>query len=263
MSLQGRIRDVPWAAIDLETTGLQAAKGDRVIEVAVVRGGYGQEAEIWSSLVNPDRLVTNSDLHGITNEMLVGQPSFEDLLPEVEAKLEGAILIAHHARMDLGFLFKEFRKAGRNLPEWQVLDTLGLSRGLAGDGSRSLAALCASYQVPVLPNHRATADAHATYHLCARLLDRLDPEGLFTIEQALQAGARTRAIERHHLLARLQTAIGGPPIWVAYQGAEGTTHRLISVKRISGRKVEAYCQLRDAERRFRLDRLRLLAEDEL
>ena len=135
------LADLPLAALDLETTGLSPARGDRIIEIAIVVGRRGEEPRTWSSLVDPERPVAATHIHGITDAMLQGQPRFADLVPAIAAQLDGAVVVAHNAPFDMGFLDHECAGAGLRLPVRPVLDTLGLARRILGLGDHRLGGL--------------------------------------------------------------------------------------------------------------------------
>lgn len=260
-----RIHDVDLAAIDVETTGLYAAGGDRVIEVAVVRGRLDDAAPTrWSTLVHPGRAVGASHIHGLADVDLAGAPPFAAVVDPLAERLRGAVLVAHNARFDLGFLELEHRLCGRAAPSAPVIDTLGLSRRHLALDSHALAALCARFAIEA-PSHRALADAEATWHLARLLLRALDPERRWTVDEAVAACRRRTPEEQRALSRRLQEALRADrPVWVDYHSADraepGGVRRCISVRHVTTRRVVAWCHLRGAERTFRLDRLRLVEE---
>src|SRR5688572_30198774 len=94
-------------------TGLDP-RVDRVIEVCLQRvRGSVDEAEV-TSLVAPDcGTFGNVHVHGISPEELAGAPSFAAIAPQIEAILDGAILVAHAAAWDATFLEAELARAGR------------------------------------------------------------------------------------------------------------------------------------------------------
>ena len=253
------IRDQVLVALDFETTGLRPQSGDRVIEVALVRGRRGEEPQCWSSLVQPGRAVRGTEVHGITAAMLEGQPDFRACLPMIQDLLEDGLLVAHHARVDLSFFAMEVRRLGLPWVEPPALDTLGLARSLPNLLERSLAALSRDFALPVRPSHRAEADALATWYLAWELLDRLDPDHQWTVEEALKQGQISRARQREALLIRLHHAISaGEELLVEYRSNEAITTRRITLRKVGNREVEAWCHLRGADRKFRLDRLRVV-----
>jgi DNA polymerase-3 subunit epsilon len=98
-------RQERYVVLDVETTGLSPWKGDRVIEVGAVAIEGGNLMAEFSTLIQVPREIPfqASQIHGITDEMLIGQPTPEEIFPALEAFLRDSILVAHNARFDLGF----------------------------------------------------------------------------------------------------------------------------------------------------------------
>lgn len=163
-----------FAVLDVETTGLRPDR-DRVIEIAVVTTDpRGRVIEEWTALVDPGRDPGPTELHGITAEDLAGAPHFGALLPEVSARLDGAVVVAHNLAFDAAFLAAEQGRAGEDLlgAADGGLCTLELSRRLlprSTDGW-SLGALCTALDVDLVDPHRALVDARATAGVLAVLL---------------------------------------------------------------------------------------------
>src|SRR3972149_5583725 len=97
--LTAPITAVPWAVVDVETTGLEPGLGDRVCEIAVLRAAPQQEPRLFCSLVNPHRPISPGAraVNGLTNTDVAGAPSFPSLIPEISHQLDGAVLVAHNA----------------------------------------------------------------------------------------------------------------------------------------------------------------------
>lgn len=125
--------------LDVETTGLSPENGDRVIEVGAVAVQAGIALIEFHSLVFIRRPIpkTAQRIHGITNEMLVGQPEPEKIFPRLREFIGKSILVAHNAQFDIRFLRHELARLGLGLNN-RYLCTLELSRK--------------SY--PQLPNHK-------------------------------------------------------------------------------------------------------------
>lgn len=194
--------DAPTAVLDFETTGLSPASGDRVCEVAIVRGRpRGGRRKKFSQLIDPEMEMPSLALsiHGITDAELTGQPRFVDRLPRIAKLLEGAVLVAHNAPFDVGFLRAECHRAGVDMPRLgPVVCTLDLARHLYGFSKCSLEALARRTGVPQASAHRALADTVTTMAVYRRLL-----EGL--------GGATDRPPTVGDLLDRAETlAKGGP-----------------------------------------------------
>ena len=110
--------ELTFTFVDVETTGLDPATGDRVCEIALLRVQENRELARFESLVHPQRPMHPGALavHGITDAMLVGAPIFATLLPQIHALLQDAVLVAHNARFDMGFLRHEWQLAGHTFP---------------------------------------------------------------------------------------------------------------------------------------------------
>lgn len=258
--------ELPLAALDFETTGLSAARGDRVIEVAVVHGRPGEEPELWHTLIDPGRRVGATHIHGITDAMVAGRPGFSEVLDEVERRLGGAVLIAHNAPFDLSFLAMECARAGRAAPAPPVVDTLGLARRVLAIGDHRLSTLCKRFDLEHHQAHRALDDARATWELVQALARVADPTARAPLD-AIQLLCRRRTPAEHDaVLARLESSRAGRvSLLVDYVGgdfpARPATRRLITVQKVTRSAVAAWCHLRDADRTFRVDRLRIVSEE--
>ena len=139
--------------LDTETTGLDPAQGDRVIEFACVelerRRFSGRTLHHY---VNPGRSSHPDALrvHGITDEFLADKPPFERVVDELLAFVEGAEIVIHNAAFDVGFLDAELARLGRPPFARHVLritDSLGLARELYPGKANSLDALCRRLEV--------------------------------------------------------------------------------------------------------------------
>lgn len=166
----------PVVVLDVETTGLSAYGGDRVVELGLVRlDGELRVEQEYSTLVNPERPMGASNIHGIRDADVQDAPTFADIAGDVGEFCAGAVFAAHNASFDIGFLFSEFEHAGlaKLLPSEEVLaviDTLALSRRLVVDvPNYKLTTVCEACGVPPWTQHGALGDAKATAQLLARL----------------------------------------------------------------------------------------------
>ena len=160
-----------YAVVDLETTGGQAAR-DRVIEVAIVLHDGHEVLKTFSSLVDPECYIPYgiTQLTGITQEMVQGQPKFHELARQIVEMTEGAIFVAHNVRFDYSFLREEFSRLGYTFSR-KLLCTVRLGRkAFPGLPSYSLGRLAASLGIPINGRHRALGDAEATAELLRRIL---------------------------------------------------------------------------------------------
>lgn len=156
--------------LDTETTGLEVDLGHRIIEIGCVElKNRRPTGSNFHRYVNPDREIDPGavQVHGITNERLRNEPRFEALAQELWDYLHGAELLIHNAAFDVGFLNREFERAG--LPQrledvCEITDTVKMARRLHPGQKASLDALCKRYGVD-----NSSRDFHGAL-LDARLL---------------------------------------------------------------------------------------------
>ncbi|WP_372865618.1 exonuclease domain-containing protein [Spongiibacter sp.] len=202
-----------WALLDLETTGASAAD-DEITEVAVVTLAQGEE-EHWQSLVKVDGdiPVFIQRLTGINAELLAGAPAFEALAPELFARLAGAVLVAHNARFDAGFLTQSFRRQGLDYRP-QILCTLKLARSLYPDWPKhGLDALCENIGYRRDVSHRAMADVLAMKAFLAHAIaEHGEPRVLAEVRAQLQGPS----LPAHLSPADLKAVPARPGVYAFY-----------------------------------------------
>lgn len=150
-----------YTVVDLETTGLFPQMHDRIVEVAVVQlSDQGHLESEWSTLVNPERDVGPTEIHGITTRDVLQAPTFAEVAPHVLNEISGRTVVAHNARFDLRFLDAEFERADvGTVPPSPGLCTMELSRRFIRGASRKLKDCCAAARVPHNDAHSALGDA--------------------------------------------------------------------------------------------------------
>ena len=156
---------------DTETTGLSPAEGHRVVEIgAVEMVGGGLTGRTFHHLIDPERdmPIEAERVHKISSAMLAGKPKFAD--PEIgQAFLDfvgDAVLVAHNAPFDVGFLKAEFDRAGLPSPACEVIDTVQMARKKFPGSPASLDALCSRFDIDTTQREK---DGHGAL-LDARLL---------------------------------------------------------------------------------------------
>ena len=151
------------AFVDLETTGGNPLV-DRITEVGVVLVDEDGVRE-WSQLLNPQTRIPAfiERLTGISNEMVLHQPRFEDIAYVLNGLLEGYLLIAHNARFDYGFLKNEFKRLDMVFRP-TILCSVKLSRALFPEHKHhNLDSLIDRHGLTVSDRHRALGDAQLIY----------------------------------------------------------------------------------------------------
>ncbi|CAN0270892.1 unnamed protein product, partial [Phaeothamnion confervicola] len=159
-----------FAIVDLETTGLYPAT-DRVVEVGIVRmSADGRVLDEYSTLVNPERDVGPTSIHGITATDVMSAPRFADIVPDVYSMLHGAVPVAHNASFDFRFLRAEFQRAGVSPELIDGLCTLEVLYSVAPTAPRRLVDCCRHFGIDVGNAHTALDDARMAAQLLSRLI---------------------------------------------------------------------------------------------
>lgn len=160
-----------FAVLDVETTGLSADQ-HRIIEIAVVTTDpWGRVLDEWSTRINPQGPVGATHIHGITEADVANAPVFADVVAQLNQRIAGAAVAAHHAKFDLAFLRAEYARAGWDMPHVPALCTLEASEHhLPTLDRRRLADCCWAVGTPLHGAHSALGDARATAVLLAAFM---------------------------------------------------------------------------------------------
>jgi DNA polymerase-3 subunit epsilon len=256
-----------FAVLDVETTGLSPTYGHRICEVACLRACGGMELDRFESLVDPQRSISPGAfrVNRITPEMLRGAPTFDAVAGSLLQVMKGAVLVAHNAPFDLGFLAAELKIAHLPLPENLVIDTLTLVRRAYSFARNSLSAVAGALGVQCGPTHRAMGDVQTTFDVLERVLWELEHRWrATTLDQliAFQGGPilypHSRALSLPPTIAEALESRGR--VRMRYVDARGwETDRVIRPLRVNVRQgnlyLIAHCYRRDKLRTFRLDRV--------
>jgi DNA polymerase III epsilon subunit family exonuclease len=172
--------DLPLAAIDVETTGLEPEE-DRIIEIGIVHFESGEVQDVYGQLIDPDMPLPEevSELTGITEDDLEGKPTFDEIAGEVADELAGEGIVAYNLDFDRSFVQAELERHGQNWPdEAPTFDPLVFARQFFKDRrSKTLEEIAGELGIPLEDAHRATADAEVAGHVLYEFADRL-PEQL-------------------------------------------------------------------------------------
>ncbi|MEI6299006.1 MAG: 3'-5' exonuclease [Actinomycetota bacterium] len=180
---QQGMRNVSFAVVDFETTGLNP-ETDRIVQLAaVIVNGEGHIVDSFDTIVKPESPAEYQHgaehIHGISAEQVSSGMPLRQALEQLWSISAGNVFTAHNASFDLGFLHAESERVGI---EGQVeihIDTLELSRRTAGtDTTRrhNLFALCEHYGIKRDQVHDAKSDATATAQLLMHLIKELGVE---------------------------------------------------------------------------------------
>jgi DNA polymerase-3 subunit epsilon len=171
--LSAPIATAEFMVVDTETNGL-AGDDCELTEVGAVLVGGGELHDRWSSLCRTSAPLRRGiqRLTGITQAMVDGAPSLEDVLPPLGERLQGRVLVAHNAPFDRRVLRQAFGRIGLEWPDPPVLCTAAMARAMLPlQRRRGLGVLADALGIEVHTVHRALADAET----CARVLCALFP----------------------------------------------------------------------------------------
>jgi DNA polymerase III subunit epsilon len=204
------LESATYVVVDLETTGLSPGSS-AICEIGAVRVCGLELTERFETLVNPRRPLPAaiSALTGIDPSDLRGAPPVELAVRRFLEFADDAVLVAHNARFDIGFLDREVeRLTGRRIAA-PVVDTVWLARRvLAGRVARvGLASLAHFFGTSTRPCHRALPDAEATAEILLALIGLAQERGAGTVaELADLAAPRAR-----RLAGKRSLVAGAPP----------------------------------------------------
>ena len=181
------LADTDFVVVDLETTGWSPDSA-RITEIGAVRVAGGQVTGEFCTLINPGQVIPAdiAALTGISDAMVARAPVIHSVLPGFLAFAGGAVLAAHNAPFDLGFLIAACADCGLRWPDLAVLDTVTLARQALGEDEVpdcKLSTLAGYFDVPTAPCHRALADARATAAVLHGLIGRLAASGVRTLAE--------------------------------------------------------------------------------
>jgi DNA polymerase-3 subunit epsilon len=178
------LSEVTFVVVDLETTG-GSPTTSAITEIGAVKVRGGVPLGEFQTLVNPASDIPPfiAVLTGITDAMVADAPALATTLPAFLDWARGAVLVAHNAPFDLGFLRAGCTQLGVEWPGFDSIDTARLARRvLTRDEAPDckLSSLSRLFRTTTTPCHRALADARATTDVLHGLLERLGNLGIHT-----------------------------------------------------------------------------------
>ncbi len=187
---KGQSIDSEYVVFDIETTGL-SPKHNKIIEIGAVRIKNGKICDTYNKFVNPEVAIPYSitKLTSINDSMVKEAPTIETILPDFLDYVGDAIMVAHNASFDTGFI-KEFANR-QGLPfDYTIVDTMTLAHVLIPElGKYTLDRLCKQFGVSLENHHRACDDAYATAEIFVKMLKMIHEKGADTISELNMIGS--------------------------------------------------------------------------
>ncbi len=257
-------------AFDLETTGLHPV-GAQIVEIGAVRfRGDGTVLGQFQQIVDPrcDIPARVIKIHGITNQMVAGQPVIGDMLPRVIEFLGNTpvVMMAHSAGFDMGFLSVAFSRLGHASPSHPVIDTCALARRRMSLPNYKLETIGRYLRLIDTEKHRALEDALLLKDVFVHLIGKrpaisstdelyqLSPGLSFELFAAVLDDPPAGYEELWEAISEQQ------PVAMEYMGGStpGATRVVtpLGVMQMRGQiYLSAFCHNSDCDKTFRLDRI--------
>ena len=194
------LHEVTFVVVDLETTGGSPATC-AITEIGAVKVRGGARLGEFQTLVNPGMAIPPfiSVLTGISDSMVAGAPRLESVVPAFLEFAGDAVLVAHNAPFDIGFLKAACARTGRDWPGNRVLDTARLARQVVTRDEApncKLASLARVFRASTTPDHRALSDARATVDVLHGMLERLGNLGVRSLDELATFSSRVSPAQR-------------------------------------------------------------------
>ncbi len=186
----GQDFDSTFVVFDIETTGFSPVH-NRIIEIGAVKIVDGQIADRYSAFVNPDVPIPFEieKLTGINDDMVMGAPMIDVILPQFFDFCQDAVLVAHNANFDMSFIIENARRLGLQ-KEFTYVDTVGIARILLPHQARhTLDAVAKTLGISLENHHRAVDDAEATAEIFVKFIPMLKEDGADTLKKVNALGA--------------------------------------------------------------------------
>ncbi|WP_010630920.1 PolC-type DNA polymerase III [Sporolactobacillus vineae] len=179
------LSEAVYVVYDTETTGLSAVY-DTIIELAAVKIKDGKVIDKFDQFANPHHPLPRkiTELTSITDEMLADAPDAGKVITDFREFTGDAILVAHNATFDMGFLNAGYKKLGFDEAANPVIDTLELGRFLYPEfKNHKLDTLCKAFHIELTHHHRAIYDTEATGYLAWKMLQDAAAKGMLYHDQ--------------------------------------------------------------------------------
>ncbi len=268
MNLDLPLHEYTFVAFDTETSGAYPVGYD-VVEFGAVKWYQGQEVDRLQFLLKPREVMSDFiiGIHGITNEMVKDAPLMSERIQQIHDFFKGAIVMAHHAPFDMGFLAADFEKAQLPLPTEPALCTSLLSRKwIHGVDNHKLQTLVKHLKIDGGQAHRAYDDANACLQVGLACFQKMGEQA--TLAQAIKSQGKSlwwkdyslQALRDEKVKTLIEAIKSKKDVDMIYQGgsAKGETRRLTPigiVRNPDGDYLQAFCHKDQSAKRYYLNRV--------
>lgn len=196
----GQTFDDTYVVFDLETTGF-SSEYDRIIEIGAVKYQNRRRVDSFSCFVNPEIPIPFriEKLTGINDSMVIDAETIEIVLPKFIDFCEGAVLVAHNADFDSGFIKTKAKQIMGVDKKYTVVDTVALARALLPQLNRyKLDTVAKAVGVSLENHHRAVDDAECCAGIFLRFMTMMEERGIVNLNQV-----ENLADERENIVKKL------------------------------------------------------------
>ena len=186
---KGQDLEGTYVVFDIETTGFSAVT-DRIIEIGAVKVEDGKITDKFSTFVNPKRPIPFriTELTSITDEMVIDSPDIETILPQFIEFIGDAVLVAHNASFDVGFIEQNCKRQ-KIEADFTYVDTVALARVLLPALNRfKLDTVAKALNISLENHHRAVDDAGCTAEIFVKFVQMLKEWELTTLAKVNEFG---------------------------------------------------------------------------
>lgn len=206
------IDEEEYIVFDLETLGLNSHKNE-IIEIGAAKVKGGKIVDTFGRLINPQKRVPTkiTEITGITTEMLVDKPTIEPVLKEFINFIGDAVLVAHNAPFDMGFIKRDIKKYMNIDFSPSVIDTLQMARDLYPElKNHGLANMNKVLGLSLDNHHRAVDDAQATAKMFIIFLEKYKEKGIENvsdINKAFEFNYKKQSLKNIMVLVKNQVGL--------------------------------------------------------
>ena len=210
---RGQKLDDTYVVFDLETTGF-SAKSDKIIEIGAVKVTNGKIVDRFSTFVNPERPIPFriEKLTSINDNMVINQPTIDEILPKFMEFCKGAIMVAHNADFDMSFIAHNCKEMGLEC-DFTIVDTVAMARYLVvGLGKYKLNNVAKALGIALDHHHRAVDDAECTALIFLKLCKILEERGIDNLDDVNKEGKQSKnlinKLPAHHAIILVKDLVG-------------------------------------------------------
>ena len=207
-----KIDDEEFVVFDIETTGLNSHTNE-IIEIGAVKIKSGRIVDRYSQLINPGRPIPYhiTEITSITDEQVANEPKIDKVIGKFVDFVGDAVLVAHNAPFDMGFIKRDIKKYLNIDYQCSVIDTLQMARDLFPDLKKyGLGDLNKTLGLALEKHHRAVDDSQATANMFIIFLEKYKEKGLEymkDINTGFEVNVKKQSLKNVMVLVKTQAGL--------------------------------------------------------